>query len=100
MKTPLSIYLSGVLECIGGVLALLMSAGMSYAFLAKPVPTPGLGNGFLLAIAGFYGLMGALGVATGICICMRKNWARLSTLSWHTRNSLIEETECTHGLSS
>jgi len=86
MKTPFSIYLCGVLECIGGVLVLLMSVGMVFVFLARPLPPSGPGRGFMLATAGFYGLMGALGVTTGICVCMHKKWARWSTLifSWLT----------------
>jgi hypothetical protein len=84
MKTPFSIYLCGVLECIGGVLVLLMSLGMVFIFLARPLPPSGPGRGFMLASAGVYALMGALGVTTGICVCMRRNWARWSTLifSW------------------
>jgi hypothetical protein len=84
MKTPFSIYLAGVLECIGGVLVLLSSVVMTYGAFAAPMPSGGPGLGFLLSTAAVYGLLGVLGIVTGICLCMRRNWARWSTLifSW------------------
>jgi hypothetical protein len=87
MKTPFSVYLAGVLECIGGVLVLLMSAGMTYAAVALPLrQTAGAGRGAMLAAGCMYGLLGLLGLFTGIFLCRRKNWARWSTLifSWIT----------------
>jgi hypothetical protein len=84
MKTPFSIYLTGVLECIGGVLVLLMAVAMTYVSIALPMRSDGPGRGFMLGMAAVYGLLGVLGIVTGICVFMRKNWARWSTLvfSW------------------
>jgi hypothetical protein len=82
MKTPFSIYLTGVLECIGGIAVLLMAVGITYVSLALPMPGGGPGRGILLGTAAVYGLLGVLGTVAGICVCMRKSWARWSTLAF------------------
>jgi hypothetical protein len=85
-RTPASVYVVGVLECIGSVLTLLAAAGMAFAAVALPVKMQGRPDfpaGFpriMMVEAAVMACLAVLGFTTGICLMMRKEWARWSTL--------------------
>jgi hypothetical protein len=80
-KPPVGVIISAVIQILGSLFALLMSAVMLLLPLIQSrLPKPPLAAGFVYGEAAFYGISAVLGLLTAIGLFRMKNWARFSTL--------------------
>jgi len=85
MKRPVGVILTAILQFLGSLAVLAMSASTVFLIARLPTtpgvaPPPTLPAGMSLGIAAFYGLFAVLGFLTAIGLFRMRSWARYSTL--------------------